>query len=80
MCDGLKKTVVFDLMKNFPDLFLPLFTFTGSIDHRDVLNAIVIVGESELNADDCFAVNHLKRYINSCGEKGDGYMHVNKYN
>ena len=48
VCDGLKKTMIYPLIVQFPHLFEPLFTFCGVVGREDVINALYIEEDHDM--------------------------------
>ena len=65
--EGLKKLPVYSLMKAFPDLFLPLFTYSGNVDLDDVIGALYVADDMVL---DELLMGYLKQYIMNCNLEG----------
>ena len=64
---GLKKSNVYELMKAFPNQFLPLFTFSGNIEAEDVINALFVPEDAIV---DELLMQFLKEYIMKCSQEG----------
>lgn len=54
-------------MLQFPDLFLPLFTYTGNIETDDVIDALFV---HEMKPCDKLTMKFLKQYLVNCDQEG----------
>ena len=63
---GLMKPNVLNIIQAFPKEFLPLFTFRGTINAKDVLDTLYTVQGHK----DETAMELLARYINNLTDKG----------
>ena len=64
--EGLKKVKLLPLIEAFSDLFQELFTFTGNVDHKDVLSVIEC---DEVEPADTVAIGHLERFIRNASSE-----------
>ena len=69
--EGLKKLPVYNLMERFPEQFLPLFTYTGNITADDVVDALYVHKDTEMQPDDELTMKFLKRYLFQCDQEGN---------
>ena len=51
----------------FPNLYAPLFVYSGCLSSEDVQTALYVCDDSEM---DEAAMAHLRRYIQECDETG----------
>lgn len=66
--EGLKKLpAVYQLMKAFPDLFLPLFTYSGNIEAEDVIDALFVPKDTIVEKG---LLQFLEQYLLSCSQEG----------
>lgn len=69
-CEGLKQLRILQLIRSFPDLFTPLFTFTGDISSEVVSEAIFIRDGTQLHSDDKVTLSYLQTFIKTCDQQG----------
>ena len=69
--EGLKKLRILQLIRAFPDLFAPLFTFTGDISSEMVSEALFIKDESDLHPGDRKILGFLQTFIHACDQTGE---------
>lgn len=67
LVDGLKKLPIYELMVQFPEQFLPLFTYSGDIAAEDVIGALYV---DEVKSCDELTMKFLKQYLVDCGHEG----------
>ncbi len=66
--DGLQTMGLLKLIRSFPDVFLPLFVYTGNVSPVEVADAIFV--DRDLSADQQKAMAHLHQYIGKASQKG----------
>lgn len=72
-CERMKKLRLLPLIRCFPEMFAPLFTFTGNISVNEVLEALFIHDETVVHPDDEKTFAFLQEFIRGCSRKG-GYI------
>ena len=65
-CDGL-----LSLMRAFPVVFAPLFTFTGEIDVAEVVDGLYVGDEVFLTPDNEVMMEYLRKFILQSDKKGE---------
>ena len=70
MCDGLKETLVYKLVMEFPQLFEPLFTFLRQISAEHVLDAIY-TDQVELTPNDPLLMKYLRSFLSESDVNGN---------
>lgn len=65
-CEGMKRLCLLPLIRGFPELFAPLFTFTGDICIEDVKEAVFIHSDTVVCPDDAVTFKFLLRFIQGC--------------
>ena len=61
LCDGLRSLGVLHIMRAFPDLFLPLFTYTASVTSSDVQESVFV--DEERTVVDIVVMEYLRQFI-----------------
>ena len=70
LCDGLRSLGVLYTMRAFPDLFVHLFTYTACVTSNEVLEAVFVDEDRDLEVCDTIVMYHLKRFISESSEEG----------
>ena len=63
-----------DLVRVFPVLFSPLFTYSGEIDPRDIADGLFVDDGTELTRQNEIVMEFLNKYILKCTNKGENYL------
>ena len=67
--EGLKATSLYPLLRAFPTLFQPLFTFT-ELTSKEVQNSLVLPNEESFIAQESTILHYLRKYIDECDSEG----------
>ena len=70
-CDGLQALRLLSLMRAFPVVFAPLFTFTGEIDVAEVVDGLYVGDEVFLTPDNEVMMEYLRKFILQSDKKGE---------
>jgi hypothetical protein len=70
-CDGLKAVQLLDLVRAFPVVFSPLFTYSGDIDGREVAESLFVDEETELTRQNEIVMDFLHKYLLKCTNEGE---------
>ena len=70
-CDGLQALRLLSLMRAFPVVFAPLFTFTGEIDVAEVVDGLYVGDEVFLTPDNEVIMEYLRKFILQSDKKGE---------
>ena len=62
-CDGLKAVQLLGLVRAFPVVFSPLFTYSGDIDGREVAERLFVDKETELTRQNEIIMDFLHKYL-----------------
>ena len=65
---------VLRLVRQYPELFSSLFTYTGNIAADEVLDAVFVHDSTELHPGDEVTVKFLKQYLQECSQEGKQYI------
>ncbi|XP_019852817.1 PREDICTED: uncharacterized protein LOC109582514 [Amphimedon queenslandica] len=67
--EGLKATSLYPLLRAFPALFQPLFTFT-ELTSEEVQKSLIFPNEDSFIAQESIILRYLKKYIDECDSEG----------
>ncbi|XP_019858580.1 PREDICTED: uncharacterized protein LOC109586805 [Amphimedon queenslandica] len=67
--EGLKATSLYPLLRAFPALFQPLFTFT-ELTSEEVQKSLIFPNEESFIAQESIILRYLKKYIDECDSEG----------
>lgn len=73
-CDGLKKAGILEVIRAFPDMFLPLFVYK-KLTAVDVLAAVYVSPEQGNSCEEEMLLGYFNQFILECDETGN-YLHV----
>ncbi len=66
---------MYSLMRAFPEQFLSLFTYTGSLATEDVIDALVVSPEANMTEHDKLVLKFLRSYIANCNQDSKYTLH-----
>ena len=69
LADGLRSGGLLQSMQSYPQLFAPLFINTGEITVDDVLQALYVDEETELQSSELIAIGFLQRFVKESDTK-----------
>ena len=67
--EGLKATSLYPLLRAFPTLFQPLFTFT-ELASEEVQNSLILPNDESFVAQESTILSYLRKYIDECDSEG----------
>ena len=67
MAEGLKKNGLLRAIRIFPNLYAPLFIYTGCLSSEEVQAALYVDDDYEMDKE---TMAHLRHYIQECDEAG----------
>ncbi len=71
LCSGLQTLCILPMMRSFPELFAPLFTYTALLSPMDVLQSLYVENEDDLTPSDVVIMGHLHKFIGEASEQGN---------
>ena len=74
MCRGLQTLGVLQVVRAFPELFLPMFTYAASICPVDVLEAVYVV--QDLTPADTVTMSYLHKFVGEASEQGTSNVYT----
>ena len=66
----MKRLHLLPLIRGFPELFAPLFTFTGDIWIKDVKEAVFIRSDTVVCPGDAVTFRFLLQFLQGCEQEG----------
>ena len=69
LADGLRSGGLLQSMQVYPQLFAPLFINTGELTVDDVLQALYVEVETELQSAEIIAIGFLQRFVRESDTK-----------
>ena len=69
LADGLRSGGLLQSMQAYPQLFAPLFINTGELTVDDVLQALYVEEETELQSAEIIAIRFLQRFVRESDTK-----------